>query len=363
MKALNYTSPINSLGYGVVGLNLFMALIREGVDIKLWPIGQVDAAPSYIPFLQEAIDTRYNYSISAPSLRVWHQHDLAQHVGSGCHIGYPIFELTEFTDVEQGEVEAMDYVFVCSEWAKQIVVDQCSLSSGIHDGTVVVVPCGVDREIFHENIAAPDPQWTTFLNVGKWEYRKGHDILVEAFSKAFKPRDKVRLWMMNHNPFLSSQQTDEWEGMYKDSPMGDHINFLPRVRTHYEVAHVMAEADCGVFPSRAEGWNLELMEMMSMGKQVITTDYSAHTEFCHQDNAHLIHIDELEPAYDGVFFGDNTVGSWARLGDDQQDCLVEHMRGVHANKNAGNPEGIKTAKSFSWESAAQKIVKHDRIWG
>ena len=144
-KALNYLAPINPLGYGVVGLNLFMALTQAGVDIKLWPIGQVDAAPSYVPFLQEAIDNRHRYNIKAPSLRVWHQHDLAQHVGRGCHIGYPIFELTEFTDVEQGEVEAMDHVFVCSDWAKKIVLDQCPL---ISDGYVTVVPCGVDRGIF-----------------------------------------------------------------------------------------------------------------------------------------------------------------------------------------------------------------------
>jgi hypothetical protein len=288
---------------------------------------------------------------------------LAQHVGSGVHIGYPIFELTEFSEIEQEEVEAMDYIFVCSQWAKQIVVDQCALSSGIHDSTVIVVPCGVDRDIFNENVGGPDPNWTTFLNIGKWEYRKGHDILAEAFGKAFKPRDKVRLWMMNHNPFLSEEQTKEWERMYKNSPMGDHISFLPRVRTHYEVAQVMAEADCGVFPSRAEGWNLELLEMMSMGKQVIATNYSAHTEFCNPGTTNLIEIDELEPAYDGVFFRDDTIGSWAKLGDDQQDMLVEHLCAVHENKTAINIEGMAMARNFSWDAAAKRILEIDTIWG
>ena len=52
----------------------------------------------------------------------------------------------------------------------------------------------------------------------------------------------------------------------------------------------MSQVDCGVFPSRAEGRNLELLEMMSAGKHVITTDYSAHTEFCTKDNAGLVPI-------------------------------------------------------------------------
>lgn len=358
-KHLNYTAPINFLGYGVVSLNLFLALRQQDVDIKLWPIGQTDVHPQHTRLLQEAIDTRHQYNTRAPSLRIWHQHDLAQHVGHGQHIGYSIFELDRFTRIEQEEVGAMDHIFVCSKWARNIVLDQCS--GTLHPDNVHVIPCGVDRTVFHENVGNPDPKWTTFLNVGKWEYRKGHDVLVEAFSRAFEPRDRVRLWMMNHNPFLSTQQTKEWEDMYKNSPMGDRISFLPRVHSHYGVAQAMTEADCGVFPSRAEGWNLELLEMMSMGKQVITTNYSAHTEFCNNDNAKLIQIDDIEPAYDGVFFGNDTVGNWAKLGDNQQDALVEHLRAVHENKTV-NVTGIETAKVFSWEAAAKRVLEIDEIW-
>ena len=54
-------------------------------------------------------------------------------------------------------------------------------------------------------------------------------------------------------------------------------------------------ADCGLFPARAEGWNLELLEMMACGKQVIATNYSAHTEFCTKENSILIESDENIP--------------------------------------------------------------------
>ncbi len=259
---------------------------------------------------------------------------------------------------EKAELKAMHTVCVCSQWAKGVVLENCP---EIPQFAIPVVPLGVDRTIFHERAGEPDSAWTTFLNIGKWEYRKGHDIIAEAFSLAFEPRDRVRLWMMNHNPFLSETQINEWENLYRDSPMGDKISFLPRVQTHGEVAKIMAEADCGVFPARAEGWNLELLEMMSMGKQVITTEYAAHTEFCDGANAHLIEVEGLEPAYDGVFFGDDTVGSWAKLGQNQQDMLVEHLRYVHKNKGV-NTEGIKTAKEFSWENAAKRIIELDKIW-
>jgi len=206
-KTLNYLAPINPLGYGVTGLNLLLEFINQGVDVKLWPIGRVECSPDCQPLVQLAIDSRHDYQPSAPSLRVWHQFDLAQHVGSGKHVGFPIFELDKFTEDECHELRGMDVILVCSEWAKGIVLENCP---EIPQFNVIVVPLGVDREFFHENVGVPDDRWTTFLNVGKWEYRKGHDIIWKAFEKAFNPQDRVRLWMMNHNPFISEEDDKAW---------------------------------------------------------------------------------------------------------------------------------------------------------
>ena len=114
-----------------------------------------------------------------------------------------------------------------------------------------------------------------------------------------------------------------------------------------------------MFPARAEGWNLEALELLSCGKQVITTYYSGHTEFCTKENAHLVTIDKKEKAFDGKWF-DGKTGSWAHLGSSQIDQLVEHMRKVHKSKQDGslttNHAGIKTAQEFSWDNSAEKIL-------
>ena len=85
-------------------------------------------------------------------------------------------------------------------------------------------------------------------------------------------------------------------------------NELPGQR---DVAALMASADCGVFPSRAEGWNLEALEMLSMGKPVIATSCTAHNEYLTRDNARLIKIDGFEPA---VANGVALPGQWAAWG-------------------------------------------------
>ena len=226
------------------------------------------------------------------------------------------------------------------------------------DIRVRVAPLGVDRDVFYDS-PIEDSGKTVFLNIGKWEIRKGHDVIAEAFDRAFNEDDNVELWMMNHNPFLNETDDREWRRMYKTGRLANKIKLLERVESHAQVADIMRMADCGVFPSRAEGWNLEALEMMSCGRQVIVTDYSAHTEFCNASNSHLIDIDSLEPAFDGIWF--NGQGNWAKIGDEQIQQLSDYMRKIHEQKQLSediiNLTGIETAKEFSWENTVESIVR------
>jgi glycosyltransferase involved in cell wall biosynthesis len=124
----------------------------------------------------------------------------------------------------------------------------------------------------------------------------------------------------------------------------------------------MRQAHCGVFPSRAEGWNMELLEMMSCGRQVITTEYSAHTEFCNHNNSHLIPITSLEEAFDGIWFQGQ--GQWAQLDKDAVDMLSSLMVKVYKAGPLKNYSGIETAKKFSWDNsalAAQKGIENEIV--
>ena len=347
---INYQAPCNPMGYGVAGTQFAVTLRSLGHKVAWWPIGHVSHDDEYKIAVNSMIANQDFFNINAPSLRIWHQFDMAQIIGRGIHCGMPIFELDKFTSRELHHLDTLDKIFVNSHWAMTVVNN--NLPNRIR--STYVTPLGVNRSTFNEFVGAPQVGWTTFLNVGKWELRKGHDVITQAFNKAFEPRDKVRLWMMNDNPFLTPAQTKAWQDSYIDTKMGRQVSFLPRVDSSLKVAQVMGDADCGVFPARAEGWNLELLEMMSMGKQVIATNYSAHTEFCTPDNSLLIQIDKLEDANDGVWF--NKEGQWAQLGEAQIDQLVHHMRFVHKNKQL-NVAGIETAKRFSWEAAAERLVK------
>ena len=131
-----------------------------------------------------------------------------------------------------------------------------------------------------------------FYTIGKLEYRKGHEFIVDCFNKAFSEKDDVELDMMVHNVFLQREVVEQWLSGFKNTKLGRKIKFQNPVQTQREVADFIRYNDCGLFPSRAEGWNLELLESMSCGKPVIATNYSGHTEFCNDENSYLIDIED-----------------------------------------------------------------------
>ncbi|NBO99253.1 MAG: glycosyltransferase family 1 protein [Proteobacteria bacterium] len=353
---MNIISPINQLGYGITGLNIVKSLSKL-TKVALWPIGQPQVVnQNDADIISKALQNAIFFDPDKPCIRIWHQHDMSQFVGRAERIGFPIFELDEFNAVEKHHLNTLDKIFVCSSWAKNIILNNTKLSSN----NVYVVPLGVDQEIFNTD-SNNKSEKTIFFNCGKWEIRKGHDIIPEIFNKAFEKDDNVELWMMNSNPFIRPEDTKAWQNLYNTSKLGSKIRFIDRVDSQKEVYNIMQQTDCGLFPARAEGWNLELLEMLSCGKHVITTNYSAHTEFCNPDNALLIDIEEHEMAYDGQWFH-GKCGKWAKIGPSQIEQAVHYCRMVHNEKQNGNliinKSGIQTGYNFSWENSAKKIIKY-----
>jgi glycosyltransferase involved in cell wall biosynthesis len=349
-------TPIGKLGYSYSGFYIARQLAKLTNDsITIFPIGNPD--PELYGELQH-LDWRNRNSVGIhdTSVRIWHQHDLHDRPTRGRHVGFPVFELDRFTTQEQSSMKLCDSLLVCSKWAAEIVHNSLGSSYPVR-----VAPLGVDRNIFNENNNTSRPQ-TIFFNCGKWEIRKGHDFLLEAFNLAFERSDNVELWMMNHNPFIGEGNND-WINRYKRSKLGDKIRFIPYQKTHRDVYNIMRQVDCGVFPARSEGWNLELLEILSVGKHAIATDYAGHSEFIDDANCCTIPIESTEPAHDGIwFFGQ---GEWANLGHLQQYSLIKSMRKIHTLKQEGslglNIEGINTAKQFSWENTARAILDEYKL--
>lgn len=357
---LNLLGAINDRSYGLVCLNFLDCLTKRGTRTSFFPIvGPITAQEQYGDTIRTALANQDTFDPLAPSLRIWHANALAEHVGRGKRIGYTIFELDRFTDRELNHLRTQDQVITCSKWGAR-VLDENNIKAD-------VVPLGVDPTIFFPANSARPEGPTVFAHYGKWEIRKGIDVLQVAFNRAFDKKDNVVLRLHCWNPFLIkydqtgnvvSDENKTWEGYFTKSRLGDKIQVCPWLPTQADIANSMRAADVGVFPARAEGWNLELLEMMACGKHVITTNYSGHTEFANKFNSSLIEVPDRESAFDGVFF--HNQGNWAAFEEEQVEQLVEYMRAAHRKVQVGweiNGEGINTASRFTWDNAAKKLVE------
>lgn len=351
-EQLLFQGPICETGYGIVATNQLYELDKQGKNIILLPKGrQVSAALKYHECIKRTASRVNEISFDSPFLKIWHQFELLERIGRGKYIGYPIFEMDRMTEFEQLNLRACDQVLVCSTWAKEVLAQ--------HNISSEVVPLGVDLEVFKPRAYKPERENFIFANFGKWEIRKGHDILISAFNKAFMPTDKVELWLCCQNFLLSESENDEWNKSAMNSHMGKagKIKLLPRQENQDQIANIMGMVDCGVFPARAEGWNLEALELMACGVPSIVTNYAGHTEFCNHDNSFLLPIEDTEEAFDGKWFrpGQNAnQGYWAVP---EMDTLIILMREIAKGiMQRSSAKCIETAKEFTWSNCAKRLL-------
>jgi len=352
---INFMSAINTTGYGTCGMNILSELILLGEKVSFFNVtsGIECYSQDEVNIITLAVNNAENYDINAPCLQLWHLPHINMFVGRGPKIGFPIFELDSFSSREKINVSVLDRMFVTSKWAKDIVTNNIS---SIKEDKIDVVNLGHNVGRYPELLnVARQPGPFRFFTCGKWEKRKGHDVICEAFNKAFDEKDDVELHLMcgNHT-HLNQDQELTWKNKFLMSKNGSKVRFIERVPLQKQVFEIMAQMDCGLFPARAEGWNLELMEMMALNKPVITTNCSAHTEYCNKENSYLIDVGPLEPAFDDKWFN-GRMGSWASVKGPQIDQMVTYMRKIYNERPRNESGGKEIRETYTWRRTAERI--------
>ena len=126
-----------------------------------------------------------------------------------------------------------------------------------------------------------------FLHVSSCFPRKGADVLLAAYGKAFRRTDDVSLLIKTfenpHNEIRSQLEA----ARAADADFPDVILLFdelsdPELKALYQHCHVV------VAPSRAEGYGLPMAEAMLSGIPVITTGWSGQLDFCNEETAWLV---------------------------------------------------------------------------
>lgn len=266
-------------------------------------------------------------------------------------IGYYIFEGTRIPPNYVREVNKLDAVCTASNWGLEVLRSN-GVAIPCH-----VVPGGIDPTQFFPVKLPEKPMPFRFLHVGKAERRKGTDLLVRAFNKAFRGDPGIRLTLSIDNIFVKGLSAERLVAELTDGlpyPAGniDIAHFVEDIRTLYHSHH------CGVFPSRAEGIGLPIMEAMACALPVIASYNSGITEYASNKNAILLRDFLQEPVYCPYFFRKpGEMGTWDSPGVEE---LADKMLWTVTNYDEARRIGVQAALDMksrcTWDHAAEKFI-------
>ncbi len=171
-----------------------------------------------------------------------------------------------------------DEVWTPSEFCRSIFVE-----SGVDFDKVQIVPNGINQEIFTPNGPSQSlgERSFTFLYVGGTIFRKGIDVLLETYMKAFTAFDKVQLLVkdMGGDSFYQGQTAEQYIVKLQRIPNAPKISYLDATLTDEQMAELYRSCDVFVSPYRGEGFSLPSLEAMACGLPVIVTQGGATDDF------------------------------------------------------------------------------------
>jgi len=282
-------------------------------------------------------------------------------------VGYTFFEMNVLSEdqIRSGRSN-FDVVVTGSKWCEAVL-----RNNGMTEVTTIIQ--GIDPQLFNSAHAAKALFKDRFVvfSGGKFELRKGQDLVIRAYKVLQDRHSDVLLVTAWHNPWTFSMKTMETSPYINcriaetDAPGSINrilyengidlkrvINVAPRPNA--QMARLYKNTDVGLFPNRCEGGtNLVLMEYMACGKPVIAAFNSGHKDVLTPSNS--IMIKQMKP------MKITSQGTVQALWDDPDlDETVAHLEASYQNKSALDLIGKKAGDDLAgltWRKTAAAFYR------
>ncbi len=335
-------------GYAVSSRELVLQLDAIGVDVRLAYLYGTDWMDNQRDDHRLAAMRQRPKDLSLPQV-VYGSGDLFCKNGGTYRIGYTMLEVDGLPKNWVLQANAMDEIWVPSHFNQRTFAE-----SGVRV-PVHVMPLGVNFDYFNPRIRAfRHSARYTFLSVFEWGERKGPEILLRAYHRAFDCNDDVLLLLKigNSDPGVDIREQLRALNLPEEGPPVA-ILYNQDFPIH-QLGALYRSADCFVLPTRGEGWGLPILEAMACGLPVVATDWSAQTEFMNESNAYPLHVKKLIPAkakcpyYDGFCWAEPDV-----------EHLIYLLRYVYEHREEAADKGVCASKDaetrWTWRHAAERI--------
>ena len=169
---------------------------------------------------------------------------------------------------------------------------------GVEEERMHDIPQGVDCGLFKIGTRRPgnEGSWRV-LYVGRYDPRKGVDVLLEAMRRLRRHRSDVRLRLVGGSPVSGTA-----EGYHRKAAalgLTDCVDFVDE-QPHEAIPRFMAEADLFVLPSFYDSFGLVLAEAMACGLPVVSTRCGGPEELVDEPSGKLVPTGDSEALASGI---------------------------------------------------------------
>lgn len=252
---------------------------------------------------------------------------------------------TEWPIGERARSNARQYsvLFAGSTWNVQRLAAHGIKAEVLHQG--------IDLERFAVQPPSARAGFVIFSG-GKFEYRKGQDIVIGALRHFMAQRKDTYLLAAWHNPWSASAASmsmsnllDDWQNPVADLP-AERVKMLPPV-PNAKTPQLYGMAHIGLFPNRCEaGTNLVMCEFMACGRPVIASDATGHADIFQGSNgSYLLRNGSYDPA------------GWFNPNVSDLLAWLEHAYQNRDELAARAAECRKLVERFTWRACASKIFQ------
>ncbi len=254
-----------------------------------------------------------------------------------------------------------DWVHAQRNWLDEVWVASTHVREGMVEGgmdpeRVALVPLGVDPERFRpdaEPLELGDrAPGTRLLFVGGLIWRKGIDLLLSAYLRAFSSNDDVTLVLKDfggRGPYAPQEAVTRVREIQSD-PRAPRILHLTDDLSDADMPRLYRACDALVQPYRGEGYCLPIAEAMACGLPAIVPDRGAARDFCGPETAMLVASREV--AIEGSTVAGMPIAGCPRVVEVEVPDLVKAMRAV-----VGSPEN-----STALGAAASTHIRTHHTW-
>jgi glycosyltransferase involved in cell wall biosynthesis len=242
-------------------------------------------------------------------------------------------------------------------WANSRSTRDCYLEAGVPPERVQVVPLGIDPAIFRpdvEPLRLPPGPGFRFLFVGGTIHRKGFDLLLMAYARAFRPGDGVGLVVKDVGARSYYRGETAGAQVAEHRARGYPIEYLDDALDERELARLYAACDCLVLPYRGEGFGLPVVEAMACGLPAIVTGGGPALDYATGATAFLVPARRAE--FPECRAGETETVGRPWLWEPDPDSLVDLLRWAVADPATTRAKGAAASARirahFTWSQSA-----------